>query len=120
MEKARDLRPSILSIKWDGELMELKFNNTALAAAEDVYDNVYHKQPCHWSAILEDLIKGKAGAIMAVYYAALKGRLPELTWDEFEDKFHLTDIPEVSDVLAEAIKKALPENEQGEQSGKNA
>lgn len=120
MEKAKDLQPSTLRLSWDGEMLELKFNNRAMALAEDVYENVYFKQPCNWTAILSDLIKGKAGAVMAVYYGALKVKKPELTWDEFDDKFRLSDIPEVSEVLAGAINQALPDAEPGEGTGKNA
>ena len=45
---------------------------------------------------------------------------PELTWDEFDDKFRLSDIPEVSEALARAINQALPDAEPEEGTGKNA
>ena len=108
MEKARDFGPQLLRLTWQGEDLELKFNNNAMRIAEDVYDEEYKKQDCSWTRILIDLGKGKAGAVMAVYYAALKATRPEITWQEFSDKFQLIDIPEVSEKLAQAVEGSLP------------
>ena len=113
MERARDISPQTLRLNWDGELRELKFNNRAMSVAEDVYDEQYNKKDCSWVAILSDLTKGKSNAIMAVYYGALKGAFKDLTYEEFEDKFKLTDIPEVAEQLAKAVKDSLPEAKEG-------
>ncbi|MCR4622108.1 MAG: hypothetical protein K5663_08510 [Clostridiales bacterium] len=121
MKKGRDLGPQILRLKWRGEELELKFSNDSLRIAEDVYDEIYRKSECDWTAILMDLSKGKSGAIMAVYFGALKGRLRDLSWDEFSDNFRLTDIPEVSEQLAKAVDASLPDAEQdGQAEPKNA
>ena len=108
MEKGRDFGPQLLRLNWQGEELELKFNNNAMRIAEDVYDEEYKKPDCSWTRILRDLGKGKAGAVMAVYYAALKATRPEITWQEFSDKFQLIDIPEVSEKLAQAVEGSLP------------
>ena len=108
MEKGRDFGPQLLRLNWQGDELELKFNNNAMRIAEDVYDEEYKKQDCSWTRILIDLGKGKAGAVMAVYYAALKATRPEITWQEFSDKFQLIDIPEVSEKLAQAVEGSLP------------
>lgn len=108
MEKGRDFGPQLLRLNWQGEELEFKFNNNAMRIAEDVYDEEYEKQDCSWTRILIDLSKGKAGAVMAVYYAALKATRPEITWQEFSDKFQLIDIPEVSEKLAQAVEGSLP------------
>ena len=110
MEKSRDLGPQLLRLNYDGVLLELKFNNNAMRIAEDVYDEIYSKGDCSWVKILEDLSKGKAGAVMAVYYGALKASGRNESWDDFEEKFHLSDIPEVSEKLADAVKAALPQS----------
>lgn len=109
MEKARDISAQILRLKWDGAEREFKFNNAAMRAAEDVYDEVYSKKDCTWVAILSDLSKGKTAAVMAVYYGALKGAYPELSFEEFDEKFRFTNIPEVADKLAQAVAGALPQ-----------
>lgn len=118
MEKARDLGPQILRLNYGGELRELKFNNNAMRIAEDVYDECYGKKDCSWVKILQDLSLGKSGAVTAVYFGALKASDPAVTWEEFEDRFHLSDIPAVAEALSGAIKAALPKAEAGQ--SKNA
>ena len=108
---ARDLRYRTLRLKWRGEMQELKFNNAAMFQAEEVYDTQYGREDCSWVAILRDLQKGKTSAILAVYYGALKGKFPDLQYDDFVDEFRLDDIPEVAQAMAEAIRGALPEEE---------
>ena len=114
MDKARDFGPQLLRLTWQGEELELKFNNNAMRIAEDVYDEEYQKQDCSWTRILIDLSKGKAGAVMAVYFAALKATRPQITWQEFSENFQLTDIPEVNEKLAQAVEESLPKPEPGE------
>ncbi|MBO7359166.1 MAG: hypothetical protein J6U72_05020 [Clostridia bacterium] len=115
MDYARDLGPKLLRLTWQGEELELKFNNNAMRIAEDVYDEEYGKLDCSWTRILIDLSKGKTGAVMAVYFAALKATRPQISWQEFSDKFQLTDIPEVAEKLAEAVEESLPKPEPGDE-----
>ena len=66
MEKGRDFGPQLLRLNWQGDELELKFNNNAMRIAEDVYDEEYKKQDCSWTRILIDLSKGdKAGDHLA-------------------------------------------------------
>ena len=116
--RGRDIAAPIDHLELGGEDYPLVFDNEAMRVAEDVYELQYGRN-LNFADIVRHLGAGKLGAIMAVLYGALlsgarANDAKRLTWKEFSEKFRLTGIPGVQDMLLKNIRQALPEVEAGE------
>lgn len=111
--RGRDLSRPIDHIELGGENYPVAFDMAAMRVAEDVYELQYGRN-LNFADIIRHLAAGKIGAVMAVLYGALlsgakaNGGKP-LTWAEFSEKFRLTSIPGISELLMERVKESLPE-----------
>ncbi len=104
----RDISRPESSIELDGQTYSLAFDLNAFRIAEDVYE-IKYRQPENFGEIMAKLASGRIGAVMAVLYGALVSGGHSMDWDEFVQKFRLTSIPGMKDLLVEALEKALPE-----------
>ena len=111
--RGRELRAPAQTMEFDGEQRKIVFSMETFRIAEDVYEEQYGKDK-NFAEIAMDLTKGKIGAVMAVYYAALVVGGLDITWANFAAIFKLTDIPGVKDALIEMTADALPDPEPGE------
>lgn len=114
--RGRELRAPVQTMEFNGREYKVRFDMNAFRIAEDVFE-IYFHQDVNFAEIALRLTKGKLGAIMAVYYAALVSGGAEVTWDEFAHNFKLTDIPGVRDKLTELLADALPDPEPQAGSG---
>lgn len=108
--RGRDLTAPTQKMEFDGREYTLRFDMNCFRIAEDVYEEQYNKDR-NFAEIGVELVKGRLGAVMAVYYAALVSGGAKLDWAEFAARFRLTDIPGVRDRLTEMLGDALPEPE---------
>ena len=113
-----DISKPLDHLEMDGITYPLAFDMNAMRVAEDVYELQYNRI-LGSADITRHLGAGRIGAIMAILYGALlsgaqaKGSEP-MTWGEFTEKFKLTSIPSVKDMLMRNLKNALPQLEAGE------
>ena len=113
-----DISRPLDHLEMDGENYPLAFDMNSMRVAEDVYELQYNRI-AGFAEIVRHLAAGRIGAIMAILYGALlsgakaEGSEP-MTWGEFTEKFKLTSIPSVKDMLMRNLKNALPQVEAGE------
>lgn len=100
-------------IELAGESYPLAFDLASMRVAEDVYELQYGRN-LNFADIVRHLAAGKLGAVMAVLYGALlsgsrdNAEKEPMTWAEFSDKFKLTSIPGVRELLMKNVQAALP------------
>ena len=104
----RDISRPVDSMELDGVTYPLAFDLNAMRLAEDIYDLQYHRNESYL-IIVQHLAAGRIGAIMAVLYGALVSGGLEISWQTFNEKFKLVDIPGFKDFLMANVLKALPE-----------
>ena len=113
---ARDISRPIDHLELDGVTYPLAFDNGAMRVAEDVYE-IQYRRSLNFAEIVKQLAAGKLGAVMAVLYGALLSGMKggsdaePMTWDEFSEKFRLTSVPGVKELLLKNLKDALPKAE---------
>ena len=107
--RARDLNAPTAKMVFDGHEYPLRFDMNAFRIAEDIYEEEYGKDK-NFAEIALDLTKGRLGAIMAMYYAALRSAGAKITWVQFQAAFKLTDIPGVKERMTELLADALPDS----------
>lgn len=110
-----DISRPIDHLEMDGVIYPLAFDMNSMRVAEDVYELQYGRN-LGFADIVRHLAAGRIGAIMAVLYGALlsgaaTSNAEPMTWQEFTDKFKLTSIPSIKDLLMRNVQKALPKAE---------
>lgn len=113
-----DISRPLDSLEMDGTTYPLAFDMNAMRVAEDVYELQYNRI-LGFADIIRHLTAGRIGAIMAVLYGALlsgakASDATPMTWGEFAEKFKLTSIPSVKEMLLRNVKNALPQVEADE------
>lgn len=114
----RDISRPIDHLELGGESFPLAFDMNAMRVAEDVYELQYGRN-LNFADIVRHLAAGKIGAVMAVLFGALlsgakaHGGEP-MTWAVFAEKFRLTSIPGIQELLMRNIREALPKVEEKE------
>lgn len=119
-EKLTDMGARELELDFDGKRYCVPFNNAAMRVAEQVYEDAFERPEADWTVILKDLLNGKFRAVQAVYFGALHAAHKEISWEEFDEKFSMGDVPAVAEVFAKAVSSALPEPEEKDKNEKNA
>lgn len=104
----RDLDAPVQHITLDGVKYELKFNNRAARIAEDVYEEIYGKPEIGYYAIIDEAARSKHRALQAIYYGALVAGGTAMDWDTFDEKFTLSAIDGVADIIMKALSESLP------------
>ena len=100
-------------IELAGESYPLAFDLASMRVAEDVYELQYGRN-LNFADIVRHLAAGKLGAVMAVLYGALlsgsrdNAEKEPMTWADFSEKFKLTSIPGVRELLMKNVQAALP------------
>lgn len=110
-----DISRPLDSLEMDGTTYPLAFDMNAMRVAEDVYELQYNRI-LGFADIIRHLTAGRIGAIMAVLYGALlsgakASNATPMTWGEFAEKFKLTSIPSIKEMLLRNVKNALPQVE---------
>ena len=113
-----DISRPLDHLEMDGENYPLAFDMNSMRVAEDVYELQYNRI-LGFADIIRHLTAGRIGAIMAVLYGALlsgatASDATPMTWGEFAEKFKLTSIPSVKEMLLRNVKNALPQVEADE------
>lgn len=121
--RAADITRPTDHLEMDGKTYPLTFDLECMRVAEEVYELQYGRN-LNFAIIVLHLAAGKLGAVMAVLYGALlsgarANHTEPMTWAEFAEKFRLTSIPAVKDLLLAKVKEALPKAE-GEGEGDSA
>ena len=106
--RAADITRPEATIELGGQEYRLAYDMNAFRIAEDVYETQY-KREANFGEILQQLVAGKLGAIMAIMYGALVSGGKEMAWSEFAGLFRLTSIPGMKEKMVEMLQKALPE-----------
>ena len=115
--RGRDMSAPIEHIDFHGERVPLKFNNRAARIAEDVYASEYGRDVGYYDIIAEVAVP-KHRAIMAVVYGGMVAAGSAVTWEDFDENFHLTDVPGVSDAILRGTMASLPTDDPDD-DGKN-
>lgn len=113
-DKGRDVSAPERYVKFGDTEYRLIFNNRTARIVEDVYDQRYGHPEKGYYDVLNELAVPKHRALMAVCYAAILVGGGQVTWEDFEDAFQLTDIQGLQEQLQSAILESLPQEDEGE------
>jgi len=111
-----DITAPLDRIELAGKEYPLRFDLACMRVAEDVYELQYGRSD-NFAQIARAVGQGKLGAVMALLYGALLSGIAAekkepMTWDEFAEKFRLTSIPAVRELLMKKLTDALPKAEE--------
>ena len=114
--RAVDISAPLDRIELGGTEYPLRFDLACMRVAEDVYEIQYGRSD-NFAQIAQALGKGKLGAVMALLYGALLSGITAekgepMDWGEFAEKFRLTSIPAVRELLMKKLTDALPKAEE--------
>lgn len=104
----RDLDAPVQYLTLGDEKYMLRFNNKAARIAEDVYESIYGKPEIGYYAIIDEAAHSKHRAMQAIYYGALLAGGATMDWDTFDEKFTLSSIDGVADIIMKALSESLP------------
>ena len=118
--RGADITAPLEYIELAGKEYPLRFDLTCMRIAEDVYEIQYGRND-NFAMIAKALGAGKLGAVMAFLYGALLSGIAAekkepMPWDEFSEKFRLTSIPTVRELLMEKLTDALPKAEENREN----
>ena len=118
--RGADITAPLDRIELAGEEYPLRFDLACMRVAEDVYEIQYGRSD-NFAQIARALGKGKLGAVMALLYGALLSGIAAekkepMSWAEFSEKFRLTSIPAVKELLMKKLTDALPKAEEKEEN----
>lgn len=108
--RGRDVAAPVQYVAYDGQRYPMKFSNLAARIAEDVYAEKYGRDIGYY-AIIGEVAIPKHRAIMAMVYAGIVAAGAEVEWDDFEDKFRLTDIEGISQAIHKGVVQSLPDED---------
>ena len=111
--RGRDMGAPIEHIDFHGARVPLKFNNRAARIYELLCNGIVG-----YYDIIAEVAVPKHRAIMAVIYGAMVAAGSAVTWAEFDEHFHLTDVPGVSEAILRGTMASLPTDDP-EDDGKN-
>ena len=111
-----DITAPLDRIELAGKEYPLRFDLACMRVAEDVYELQYGRSD-NCAQIARAVGQGKMGAVMALLYGALLSGIAAekkepMTWDEFAEKFRLTSIPAVRELIMARLTEALPKVEE--------
>ena len=114
--RGADISAPLDRIELGGMEYPLRFDLACMRVAEDVYEIQYGRSD-NFAQIAQALGKGKLGAVMALLYGALLSGIAAekgepMPWGEFAEKFRLTSIPAVRELLMKKLTDALPKAEE--------
>lgn len=110
--KGRDVDAPIKYINFKGQRLPLVFNNRSARIAEDIYAEKYGKDIGYY-AIIAEMVIPRHRALMALIYAGITACGAQVTWEDFDDNFRLTDIDGLTQMVRNGIIDSLPEEEDG-------
>ena len=111
--KGRDVAAPVEYIQYNGKRYPMKFNNRAARITEDIYADKYDRDIGYY-AIISEVAIPKHRAIMAMVYAGIVAAGADVTWEDFEENFKLTDIEGVSQAIHKGIMQSLPDEDPDE------
>lgn len=105
----------------NGRNYRMTFDMAALAYAENVYEDYFHK-PTNVSEIIADLVLGKQRAVMAIGYAAMQSAGENVTFEEFtKEVYNFENAAEYQQTVTDALLKMMKVGDgTGEDDGKKA
>ena len=115
--RGRDIGAPIEHVEFRGVRVPIKFNNRAARIAEDVYASEYGRDLGYYDIIAEVAVP-KHRAIMAVVYGGMVAAGSDVTWEDFDEHFRLTDVPGVSEAILRGTMASLPTDDPDD-DGKN-
>lgn len=118
--RGRDVAAPVQHVVFNGQRYPMKFNNRAARITEDIYADKYGHDIGYY-AIINEVAIPKHRAIMAMVYAGIVAAGADVTWEDFEENFRLTDIDGVSQAIHKGVMQSLPdEDPDAEDDEKNA
>ena len=115
--KGRDVAAPERFVKFGDKEYKFVFSNATARMVEDIYDERYGHPEKGYYDVLNELAVPKHRALMAVAYAAIVAGGGEVTWEEFEERFQLTDIVGLREALQAGVLESLPEAGAAEKKG---
>ena len=119
--KGRDISAPVQHVVFNGQRYPMIFNNRAARITEDVYSDQYGREVGYYT-VLNEVAIPKHRAIMAVVYAGIVAAGADISREEFDENFKLTDIEGVTEAIRKGVLESLPdEDPEGEDpESKNA
>lgn len=113
-KRGRDVAAPVQYVNFDGNRYPMLFNNRAARITEDVYEEKLGRDIGYYGVLAEAAIP-KHRAIMAMVYAGIVAGGADVSWEDFEEKFQLTDIDGVLESIQKGVIQSLPDDEPGEE-----
>lgn len=109
-KRGRDIAAPMSTIEFQGKHIPIKFSNRAARIAEDIYAEEFGCDIGYY-AILAEVAVPKHRALMAVLYGAVAAAGNPISWQEFDENFHLTDVPGVAAAIRRGTMDSLPQED---------
>ena len=108
--RGRDVDAPVKYVTFDGQRYPMVFNNRAARITEDIYEEKYGRDIGYYGVLAEVEIP-KHRAIMAMVYASIAASGAEISWEDFEANFKLTDIEGVAQAIQAGVIQSLPDED---------
>ena len=108
--KGRDVAAPVKGITFKGQRYPMKFNNNAARIAEDIYADVYGKDIGYYG-IMNEVAVPRHRALMALIYAGIVAGGADVTWEDFDENFRITDVDGVAQAVRSGVIQSLPDED---------
>ena len=107
--KGRDISAPVRHVTWNGQQYPMIYNNRTARIVEDVYAQEYGYPEKGYYDALAELAIPKHRAVMAMAYAAIRAAGVEISFEEFDERFAITDIEGMREAMQKAVLESLPD-----------
>lgn len=106
----RDVSAPEQTVELDGKDYVCRFDMLAFSYAEQAYEQAFDESK-NFAELIDMMTRSRLGALMCLFYGAIRSAGTRMPWDDFAAAFRLTSVPAVRERLAEMISDALPDAE---------
>ena len=108
--KGRDISAPVQHVVFNGKRYPMIFNNRAARITEDIYSDVFGRDIGYYG-ILNEVAVPKHRAIMAVVFAGIVAAGADVTWEDFDENFKLSDVEGVTEAIRKGMIESLPDDD---------
>lgn len=106
----RDVSAPEQTVQLGGKDYACRFDMLAFSYAEQAYEQAFDESR-NFAELIDMMTHSRLGALMCLFYGAIRSAGAKMTWEAFAEGFKLTSVPAVRERLAEMISDALPDPE---------
>lgn len=117
--KGREVAAPVTHVTFNGQRYPMIFNNRAARIVEDIYEEKYGRDIGYYG-VLAEMAVPKHRALMAMIYGAITASGAEISWEDFDENFKLSDVDGVTEAIRKGVVQSLPDEDEEDGDAKNA